>query len=412
MSVKIISRVATLCVTVFLSLVCGAVAAETMPLNLTEGVTPTSKQVYDLHMIILYIVTAIGVVVFSIMCWSIFHHRKSRGAVAADFSHSTFAEVTWTIIPILILVAMAIPATKTLIFMEQTGDSEMTIKVTGYQWKWRYDYLEEDISFYSTLSQDSNIARQRNSNVDPNTVENYLLDVDNPVVVPVNTKIRILTTAADVNHAWWVPALGWKRDAIPGFINDNWTYIEEPGVYRGQCAELCGKDHGFMPIVVNAVSKEDYAAWVSEMKGDDTGGMVKAAMATEEAAVITTEAAPAEAAEEVVEEVVAMAEAGAEMSKDDLLAKGKDLYAVHCVACHMAEGQGVEGLFPALDGSAIVNGPKADMINLILNGKNLMPAFRDQLKDAELAAIMTHERNSWGNTAKDMISAADVAAAR
>ncbi|MEM6998805.1 MAG: cytochrome c oxidase subunit II [Pseudomonadota bacterium] len=275
-------------VTAFMSLVCGFAFAEGMPLNLTEGVTPTSKKVYDLHMIILYIVTAIGVVVFAIMCWSIYFHRKSRGAVAAQFHHSTFAEVTWTVIPIIILIIMAIPATKTLIFMEQTGDSEMTIKVTGYQWKWKYDYLEEDISFYSTLSLDSNIARQPEPNIKPEEVEHYLLDVDNPVVVPIETKIRILTTAADVNHAWWVPDLGWKRDAIPGFINDNWTYVEKVGTYRGQCAELCGKDHGFMPIVLKAVSKEDYAVWVKTMKGGDepvvanTAELKQQALATNE----------------------------------------------------------------------------------------------------------------------------------
>ena len=249
-----------------LSLMCGLAFADSMPWNLTEGVTPTSQKVYDLHMIILYIVTAIGIAVFGVMCWSIYFHRKSRGAVAAQFHHSTFAEITWTVIPIIILVAMAVPATKTLIFMEQTGDSDMTIKVTGYQWKWKYDYMEEDISFFSTLSQDSNRARQANPDIKPEDVENYLLDVDNPVVVPIETKIRILTTAADDIHAWWVPDLGWKRDAIPGYINDNWTYIEKVGTYRGQCAELCGRDHGFMPIVVKAVSKEDYAAWVQQMK--------------------------------------------------------------------------------------------------------------------------------------------------
>lgn len=404
MSVKIVNRAAVACIALFLTFLCGKIAAGTMPLNLTEGVTPTSKQVYDLHMVILYIVTAIGIVVFSIMCWSIFHHRKSRGAVAADFSHSTFAEVTWTIIPILILVAMAIPATKTLIFMEQTGDSEMTIKVTGYQWKWKYDYLEEDISFYSTLARESNLARQRDPSIDPGSLDNYLLEVDNPVVVPINTKIRILTTADDVNHAWWVPALGWKRDAIPGFINDNWTYIEEPGVYRGQCAELCGKDHGFMPIVVNAVSKEDYAAWVMKMKGGKSGGMVKTGMATE----TVDEAMP----EFVDQEVAAMMELAEAMNAGDVLAGGKDLYDTHCVACHMGGGQGVEGLFPALNGSVLANGPRESIITQVLNGKNMMPAFKNQLSDEQIAAIITHVRNAWGNTAKDVVAAADVAALR
>ena len=263
MSVDKLKQIVLGVTAVSLFLMSGIALADYMNvLNLTEGVTPTSKMVYSLHMQILYIVTVIGILVFSVMCWSIYHHRKSKGAVAEQFHHSTAAEITWTVVPILILVLMAIPATKALVFMEQTGDSEMTIKVTGYQWKWKYDYLDEDISFFSALAQDSNDARQRGSGIDPNTVDNYLLDVDNRVVLPIKTKIRILTTAADVIHDWWVPALGWKRDAIPGFINDNWTYIEEPGVYRGKCAELCGKDHGFMPIVVEAVSKDEYVAWV------------------------------------------------------------------------------------------------------------------------------------------------------
>ncbi|MDX1519249.1 MAG: cytochrome c oxidase subunit II, partial [Gammaproteobacteria bacterium] len=201
-------------------------------LNLTQGVTPISQEVYDLHMTILWVVTLIGVGVFGVMFWSIFHHRKSKGAVAAQFHHSTGAEIAWTIIPILILVAMAVPATQVLIKMEETEDTEMTIKITGYQWKWHYEYMDEGFGFFSALDSKSNEIRQLKSGMDPNEHENYLLDVDNPVVVPTNTKIRLLTTAADVIHAWWVPALGWKRDAIPGFINDNWTIINEPGTYR------------------------------------------------------------------------------------------------------------------------------------------------------------------------------------
>jgi cytochrome c oxidase subunit 2 len=217
------------------------------------------------------------------------------------------------------------------------------------------------------------------SGIDPNTVENYLLDVDNPVVLPIKTKIRILTTAADVIHGWWVPDLGWKRDAIPGFINDNWTYIEEPGVYRGNCAELCGRDHGFMPIVVNAVPKDEYAVWVKEQK----------AM-----------------------QLAAAAGADKEWTKEELLEKGAEVYAANCAACHMAEGQGIEGLFPALKGSAIVNGPASEIIMQVLNGKNMMPAFKDILNDVDIAAALTHERNSWGNTAADIVQPADVKAMR
>ena len=191
-------------------------------------------------------------------------HRKSRGAKAANWHHSTKVEVLWTVIPFAILIAVAVPATKSLIMMEDVSNADMTIKVTGYQWKWHYDYIGEDVSFYSTIHKDSNVTRQRGSQLDPFSVDHYLRDVDNYLVVPTNKKIRFLTTAGDVIHAWWVPALGWKRDAIPGFINESWALIQEPGVYRGQCAELCGKDHGFMPIVVEAVPEADYLAWLAE----------------------------------------------------------------------------------------------------------------------------------------------------
>ncbi|MEX0914350.1 MAG: cytochrome c oxidase subunit II, partial [Wenzhouxiangellaceae bacterium] len=241
--------------------------------NMPAGVTPFSRDVYQLHMIVLGIVTVIGILVFAAMFTSIYLHRKSRGAESAKFSHSTRAEIIWTVIPILILVAMAIPATRVLIDMENTAGAELNIKVTGYQWLWQYEYLEDDISFYSALDRDSNAARQIGSGISPREVENYLLEVDNRMVVPTNTRIRILLTSADVIHSWWVPDLGWKRDAIPGMVNEAWTLIEEPGVYRGQCAELCGKDHGFMPVVVEAVSPEDYRAWVAEQTGDQTAAV-------------------------------------------------------------------------------------------------------------------------------------------
>ncbi len=350
-------------------------------LNLTEGVTPISHEVYDLHMLILYIVTVIGIIVFGVMAWSIVHHRKSKGAVAAKFHHSTGAEIAWTIIPILILVAIAIPATKTLVLMEQTSDAEITLKVTGYQWKWKYDYLEDDLSFFSSLAKPSNDARQRNSGIDPASVANYLLEVDKPIVLPINTKIRILTTANDVNHAWWVPALGWKRDAIPGFINDNWTYIEEPGTYRGQCAELCGKDHAFMPIVLHAVSQEDYRTWIADTKQA---------------------------------QIDALANSDREWAKDELMTKGEEVYNAACAACHMATGAGVPGAFPALDGSAIATGPVAGHLDIVLHGKagTSMQAFAEQLSDAELAAVITYERNAWSNATGDIVQPADVKAAR
>lgn len=358
----------------------GAANAE-WGLNMTPGVTPVSREVYDLHMLILWIVTIIGICVFGVMFWSIFHHRKSKGAVPAKFHHSTFAEITWTIIPILILVSMAVPATKTLIKMEQTGDAEITVKITGYQWKWKYDYLDEDLSFFSVLDQASNEARQRGSNIDPQSVDNYLLNVDQPVVLPVNKKIRLLTTANDVIHSWWVPALGWKRDAIPGFVNDNWTIIEEEGIYRGQCAELCGKDHAFMPIAVKAVSEEEYHAWVDEMK-----------------------LAQAETA----------ASGDREWGVDELMARGEELYKANCAACHMAEGQGVPGTFPSLVGSPIATTPEGlpDHIDRVLHGKNLMPPFGEQLSDADIAAVVTFERNAFGNDTGDVVQPKDIKAAR
>lgn len=347
-------------------------------LNLRQGVTPISREIYDLHMIILWIVTFIGIGVFGVMAWSIFHHRKSKGAVPAQFYHSTFAEITWTIIPILILVVIAVPATKTLIHMEQTGDADITLKVTGYQWKWKYDYIEDDLSFFSSLAKSSNEARQKNSGIEPASVDNYLLEVDRPIVLPIKTKIRILTASNDVIHAWWVPDLGWKRDAIPGFINDNWTYIEEPGTYRGQCAELCGKDHGFMPIVLKAVSMEEYRTWIADTKQA---------------------------------QIDALANSDREWAKDELMAHGEEIYGANCAACHMPDGKGT-GPFPTLDGSAIVNGPAADHIKRVLEGKNLMPAFGGQLSNADIAAAITYERNSWSNATGDIVQPADVEAAR
>lgn len=350
-------------------------------LNMTQGVTPISHEVYDLHMKVLWIVTIIGIIVFGAIFWSIMHHRKDKGAIAAKFHHSTVLELLWTAIPIAILVLIAIPATKTLVAMEKTEDADITLKVTGYQWKWKYDYMGEGVSFFSVLNSESRAIADNNSDNAPEDIDHYLLDVDNPVVLPVNKKIRILTTGADVIHAWWVPALGWKRDAIPGFINDNWTVIQEPGVYRGQCAELCGKDHGFMPIVVKAVAEDEYNTWLAEMK-----------------------------------QVQADASAGAdrEWTKDELVSRGEEVYAANCVACHQSNGKGVPGAFPALDGSAIATGPKEGHMHIVMNGKagTAMAAFASQLNDVDLAAVITYERNSWGNSTGDMVQPSEVKAAR
>lgn len=233
-------------------------------INMPRGVTQQSVDHFDLHMIVLWICVIIGIGVFTVMFTSIVLHRKSRGYEAAKFSHSTKAEIIWTIIPVLILVGMAVPATTALVRMEDSSGAEMTIKITGFQWRWKYEYLDHDISFISSLDPTSNAARQLDSGIAPESIDNYLLEVDHPLVLPIGKKIKFLITADDVIHSWWVPALGWKRDAIPGFINEAWTNIKEPGTYRGQCAELCGKDHGFMPIVVIALPEDEFDTWAKE----------------------------------------------------------------------------------------------------------------------------------------------------
>ena len=346
--------------------------------NMTAGVTPYSRDVYQLHMIVLGIVTLIGILVFAAMFTSIYLHRKSRGAEAAKFHHSTRAEIIWTVIPILILVAMAIPATRVLIDMEDTSDADMNIKVTGYQWLWQYEYLEDDISFYSALDRDSNAARQIGSEISPREVDNYLLEVDNRLVVPTDTKIRILLTSGDVIHSWWVPDLGWKRDAIPGMVNEAWTLIEEPGVYRGQCAELCGKDHGFMPVVVEAVSPEDYRAWVSEQTGDRQTAAVETTMD--------------------------------EMDRETLMTHGEDIYQAHCAACHREDGSGMQPAFPALAGNAVVTGEIAQHIDVVVNGRpgTAMAAFGQRLDARDIAAALTYTRNAFGNETGDLVQPADV----
>jgi len=350
-------------------------------LNMTQGVTPISQDVYNMHMTSLYVVTVIGILVFSVMFWSIFHHRKSKGIKPAKFSHSTTVEIVWTLIPFAIIVALAIPATKLLARMDDTSKSEVTIKATGYQWKWKYDYIDEDITIYSNLAADSVDASQKNSGIDPKTADNYLRNTDTALVLPVGKKIRIMTTASDVIHAWWVPDLGWKRDAIPGFINDNWTIINKEGVYRGQCAEICGKGHGYMPIVVKAVPEKEYTAWVQE---------TKLALKSKK-------------------------ESGdKELSMDELKSKGETVYKANCLACHQANGQGIKGVFPALDGSPIatVKSRITEHIRQVIYGKNNMPAFGEQLSDTDIAAVVTYERNTWGNKTGDIIQPKDVAESR
>jgi cytochrome c oxidase subunit 2 len=353
-------------------------------LNMRPGVTETSQSVYSLHMIIFWVCCAIGVVVFGAMIYSIVKHRKSKGAVAAQFHESTTMEILWTVVPIVILVSMAVPATRVLLAMEDTSNADITIKVTGLQWRWKYDYVDGDaagISFISSLHPKHNEARLLGADADLSQFgDTYLLDVDNPLVIPTGVKVRFLLTASDVIHAWWVPDFGWKKDAIPGFINEAWTQVDEPGVYRGQCAELCGKDHGFMPIVVIAKAPADYAKWVDEQKG------------------VVAEAAAA---------------VDREWSMDELMAKGEQVYNTNCAACHQANGMGLPPTFPAIAGSAIATGDPVPHIDLVLNGKagTAMAAYRDVLNDADLAAALTYQRNSWGNAAS-IIQPAEVRAAR
>lgn len=337
-------------------------------LNLVKGVTKISHDVYDLHMLILWICVLIGIVVFGTMFYSIYHHRKDKGHKAEQFHENTTVEIIWTIIPTVILISMAIPATKTMLELDDVQDSDMSIKVTGWQWKWEYEYLDNGIHFFSSLDEASNKARQLDSGIDPRSVSNYLLNVDHPLVIPTNKKIRFVFTAADVIHSWWVPALGWKKDANPGFINEAWTMVEKPGTYRGQCTELCGKDHGFMPIVVVAMDQPDYDAWVKKTQEEAQKGPDLS-----------------------------------DQSHDQLVAKGATVYEKNCSTCHMPGGEGVPGAFPALKGSAVVKGDIKAQAEIVLNGKNAMPAFAKMLKADELAAVITYTRNALGNKVGDEI---------
>ncbi len=349
-------------------------------LNMTQGITPVSKEVYGLHQLVMWICTVAGVLVFSVMIYSIINHRKSKGAVAAQFHESATVEVIWTVIPLIVLVAIAIPATKTLLDIEDPSKSDVTIQVTGWQWKWNYNYRDEDLSFFSNLATDSNEARQLGADTAlRDKADTYLLNVDKPIVVPVNKKVRLLITSNDVLHAWWVPALAVKRDAIPGYINESHFTATKTGTYRGQCAELCGKDHGFMPIVVKVVEQSEYTAWVSAQK-----------------------AAAAAAA----------GDSNKTFTQAELLKKGEAVYKANCAACHQVNGTG-GGPFPALKGSKVATkGPVEDHLKLVITGKGIMPPFGPQLNDADIAAVVTYERNAWGNSTGDTVQPAAAKAAR
>ena len=361
-----------------------AIASAAYQMNLQPPVTRIAGEIYALHTLMMIIIVIVFLLVFSVMFYSIFKHRKSVGAKAAQFHESTTVEIIWTVIPFVILVGMAWPATKTVLSLKDTSNPDITIKATGHQWKWGYDYIKgegEGISFLSALSTPQDQIR----NGAPKG-ENYLLEVDNAVVVPVGKKVRILTTANDVIHAWSVPAFGVKQDAIPGFVRDTWFKADKEGTYRGQCSELCGKEHGFMPIVVNVVSAEKYTAWVGEQK--------KLLAAAADDPSKTWDVA-------------------------ELKTRGEKVFNDNCAACHQANGAGLPNAFPSLVNSKLVLGTKADQIALVLNGRkgqftatSVMPP-QNVLSDVDIAAAITYSRNAWGNKAKeDMVLPAEVKAAR
>ncbi len=358
----------------------GAVQA-VAEMNMRPGVTETSIEAYELHMLVVWVMVAISFVVFGAMFYSFIFHRKSKHPTPATFSHSTKMEIIWTTIPVLILIYLTIPAVSLLIKMEDASDPEMSIQITGSQWKWHYKYMDQDIEFFSNLATPR--EQFEDFNADGQTKgENYLLEVDNEMVIPINTKVRFLVTAEDVIHSWWVPEIAVKKDAIPGFINETWTNIPTPGTYRGQCTELCGKDHGFMPIVVKAVSKENFAKWVASKDAER--------LAAEEAAAVAV---------------------AASWDLDKLMALGKTAYDAKCAMCHQVDGSGVAGAFPALKGSVIATGPVAAHMTMVVDGSTGgMQAFGKQLSDAELAAVITYERNAWGNNTGDTVTPADIQA--
>ena len=344
-----------------LSLYPSEVLSDWDALNMREGVTQVSRDVFELHMLIFYICVAIGAVVFSVMFYSLFRYTKKRNPNPSTFHESTKLEVAWTIIPFLVLIAMAVPASKTLTEIYDDEEGEINIQVVGYQWKWEYKYLEDDINFFSNLSTDQDEIY----NLVPKG-ENYLLEVDEPLIIPVDTRVRFLITANDVIHSWWVPDFAIKQDAIPGFINTAWTRAEETGIYRGNCTELCGKNHGFMPVVVKVVEKDEYNDWVLTKKEE----AIKLAELTEK-----------------------------EWSLAELTGRGEGVYQKNCVACHQMNGEGLPPIFPALAGSDIVMFDKNRNVEILMEGVQgaAMQSFANQLSEVDMAAVITYTRQAWGN---------------
>ena len=345
-------------------------------LNMRVGVTEISRQVYELHMIILGICVVIGIIVFGALFWSVFNHRKSLGAEPANFHDDTRIEIAWTVIPTLILILMAIPATQVLVAMYDTGGEDMLVEVRGYQWKWQYKYLDGD--YNDTYSFFSNLATPRDQITNQSVkTDNYLLEVDEPLRIPANRKVRFLVTAEDVIHAWWVPDFGIKRDAVPGMLNELWTVVPEPGVYRGQCTELCGKDHGFMPIVVEVLPEQEFDAWY---------------------------------ASKVISELVREESFAETLTHKQLMANGETVYGTYCASCHLVNGEGIPPAFPAIVGSAIASGPRDEHLSLVINGVagTAMQAFGKQLDPVQLASVVHYQRHAFGNDAGDMSQPQDV----
>ena len=342
--------------------------------NMSPGVTEIGAEIYDLHMLIMIICVIIGLLVFGVMFYSIIYHRKSRGVVPAQFHESTKVEIAWTAVPFLILVGMAVPATSTLLEVYDNDEAELDILITGYQWKWRYEYLDpagEPVAFFSNLA----TSQEEIYNTEIKG-ENYLLEVDEPLVIPVDTKVRFLITANDVIHSWWVPEISVKRDAIPGFINEAWSKVTEEGIYRGQCTELCGAYHGFMPVVVHAVSREEFDGWMTAKRAEQASDL---------------------------------AAASEEMSLEALMSEGEAVYNGQCLACHGANGEG--GVGKAIAGSAIALGDVNTHMDVSIRGVSgtAMQAFGTQLSDTEMAAVITYQRNAFGNNTGDIVQPADVA---
>ncbi len=349
---------------------------EQYQLNMTKGVTDISAGVYDMHMLMFVICVVIGAGVFIAMFISMYFHRKSRGVKPANFHENVKVEIAWTVIPFIILVVMAVPAMNLLIDMEDASEPDVSILVTGSQWKWHYKYMDNDVEYYSKLATQ---ADQISGKIPKG--ENYLLEVDRPLVIPTGQKVRFLITSDDVIHSWWVADFGFKQDANPGFINDAWTNVNEPGVYRGQCAELCGKDHGFMPIVVIAKEPAEYAKWISEQEA------VQQQAKAEEQRLLSMNMTMAESME-----------------------LGESVYDANCAACHMPNGEGLPGVFPALKGSQIAVADEPKHIDILINGVtgSAMQSYAKQLTMSEIAAVVTYERNAWGNDTGDLVQAKDI----